>query len=76
MKHLFPDLLFQVQHFDFQCETCILAKSHMVSYPVYLNKKDTLFTLIYSDVWGPSPIHTISRFRWFMFFIDDCTCMT
>jgi hypothetical protein len=76
MKHLFPELFSQVQHFDFQCETCTLAKSHRVTYPGHLNKKDTLFSLIHSDVWGPSPIHTISGFKWFMFFVDDCTRMT
>jgi hypothetical protein len=51
MKHLFPELFSQVQHFDFQCETCTLAKSHRVTYPAHLNKKDTLFSLIHSDVW-------------------------
>jgi len=27
-------------------------------------------------VWGPSPIHTIAGFKWFVFFVDDCTRMT
>jgi len=76
MKHLFPELFSQVQHFDFQCETCTLAKSHRVTYPAHLNKKDTPFSLIHSDVWGPSPIHTISGFKWFVFFVNDCTRMT
>jgi hypothetical protein len=76
MKHLFPDLFSQVHHSVFQCETCTLAKSHRVTYPVHLNKKDTPFSLIHSDVWGPSPIHSIPGFRWFVFFVDDCTRMT
>ncbi|CAL2237427.1 unnamed protein product [Prunus armeniaca] len=33
-----------------QCETCILAKSHRVSYPISFNKNDKPFALIHSDV--------------------------
>ncbi|RVW89802.1 Retrovirus-related Pol polyprotein from transposon TNT 1-94 [Vitis vinifera] len=76
MKHLFPDLFSQLKNFDFQCETCILAKSHRASFPLHLNKKDTPFALIHSDVWGPSPITTVNGFKWFVLFVDDCTRMT
>ena len=76
MKHLFPDLFSQVKNFDDKCKTCIIAKSHRVSYPLRLNKKDSPFTLIHSNVWGPSPITTVSGFRWFVLFVDDCTRMT
>ena len=76
MQHLFPALFSQLKHVDFQCETCILAKSHRVSYPLRLNKRDTPFSLIHSDVWGPSPITTVFGFRWFVLFVDDCTRMT
>ncbi|KAL6320551.1 hypothetical protein AAG906_007630 [Vitis piasezkii] len=37
---------------------------------------DTPFALIHSDVWGPSPITTVNDFKWFVLFVDDCTCMT
>ncbi|CAL2240282.1 unnamed protein product [Prunus armeniaca] len=46
-----------------QCETCILAKSHRVSYPISFNKNDKPFALIHSDVWGPSLVFTISGIR-------------
>ncbi|CAL9006226.1 unnamed protein product, partial [Prunus brigantina] len=61
---------------DFTCDTCILAKSHRVPYPLSTNKCTTPFTLIHSDVWGPSPITAPSGVRWFVTFIDDCTRMT
>ncbi|CAL2276208.1 unnamed protein product [Prunus armeniaca] len=32
--------------------------------------------MLYSDVWGPSPITAPSGVRWFVTFIDDCTRMT
>ena len=76
MKHLFPDLFSSAGTTDFQCDTCILAKSHRVSYPLSANTSGTPFALIHSDVWGPSPISTTSGFRWFITFIDDCTRMT
>jgi hypothetical protein len=54
LKHLFPDIFSNAMHSDFKCNTCILAKSHMVSYPVSMNKSEIPFVLIHSDVWGPS----------------------
>ncbi|KAL6294169.1 hypothetical protein ACE6H2_002311 [Prunus campanulata] len=76
MRHLFPDLFSSSCTTDFQCDTCILAKSHRASYPLSTNKSVTPFALIHSDVWGPSPISTTSGFRWFITFVDDCTRMT
>ena len=76
MKYLFPELFLNLNYSDFKCETCILAKSHRVSFPISLNKSDTPFALVHSDVWGPSPITTSSSIRWFVTFVDDCTRMT
>ncbi|CAL8151472.1 unnamed protein product [Prunus armeniaca] len=56
MKHLIPDLFSSFKDSNFTCDTCILAKSHRVPYPLSTNKCTTPFTLIHSDVWGPSPI--------------------
>ncbi|KAI5317378.1 hypothetical protein L3X38_037085 [Prunus dulcis] len=76
LKLLFPDLFSQFAESDFHCETCILAKSHRISYPLRLNKSSLPFMIVHSDVWGPSRVPTISDFKWFMTFIDDCTRMT
>uniref|UniRef100_A0A2N9HC31 Integrase catalytic domain-containing protein n=1 Tax=Fagus sylvatica TaxID=28930 RepID=A0A2N9HC31_FAGSY len=76
LKHLFPDLFSNTMHSNFKCNTCILAKSHRVSYPVSMNKSAIPFALIHSDVWGPSPVTTSSGHRWFVIFVDDCTRMT
>ncbi|KAI5315178.1 hypothetical protein L3X38_044354 [Prunus dulcis] len=75
LKLLFPDLFSQFAESDFHCETCILAKSHRISYPLRLNKSSLPFMIVHSDVWGPSRVPTISDFKWFMTFIDDCTRM-
>ena len=73
---MFPDLFVGCSVSDFKCDTCILAKSHRVSYPLNSNKSVIPFGLVHSDVWGPSPITTSSGIRWFVTFIDDCTQMT
>ena len=31
---------------------------------------------LHSDLWGPSLVSTTSRIRWFVTFVDDCTCIT
>ena len=75
LQHMFPDLFVRCSVSDFKCDTCILAKSHLVSYPLNSNKSVIPFGLAHSDVWGPSPITTSSGIRWFVTFIDDCTWM-
>lgn len=75
LKYLLPSLFDGVKLSDFTCESCILAKVIVFSYFPSLNKRDTLFALIHSDVWGPSPIVTPSGIRWFVLFVNDCTQM-
>ena len=53
LSYLFPELFTKVSESDFKCEACIQAKSHRVPYPISMNKCDTPFSIIHSDVWGP-----------------------
>ncbi|KAK8951274.1 hypothetical protein KSP39_PZI003194 [Platanthera zijinensis] len=76
LRHLLPNLFSHVRHVDFNCDTCIKAKSQRASYSASLNKTNTPFALIHSDMWGPSPIPTSTGHRWFVIFVDDCTRMT
>ena len=76
LTHLFPDLYSKCKPLDFQWETSILAKSHRVPYLPSFSRKFVPFSLVHSDVWGPAPIVTTSRFRWFVIFVDDCTRIT
>ena len=70
-------MLSQVNDAKITCETCIQAKSHRASFPLSMNKSNTIhFSLIYSDVWGPTPWFDESGIKWFVTFIDDCTRMT
>ena len=73
LRCLFPDLFTKFNESDFKCEACIQAKSHRVPYSINLNKCDTPFLIVHSDVWGLAPITISSSVRWFVTFVDDCT---
>ena len=69
-----PTLFIGVDESTFHCETCVLAKSHRVTYSLSIFNKSVIpFELIHSDVWRPSRELTVSGMRYFMLFIDDCT---
>ena len=76
MKHLFPHLFSKVEMTTLSCDVCTLAKQHRVSFPSQPYKPTHPFTLVHSDVWGPSKVTTSSGKRWFVTFIDDHTRLT
>ncbi|KAM2798566.1 hypothetical protein COP1_003513 [Malus domestica] len=76
LRKLLPSLFNGISDSDFQCQDCILAKSHRTSYHLSLNKRSVPFELIHSDVWSPLPIATRHGIRWFVTFVDDCTRVT
>ncbi|KAM2373706.1 hypothetical protein ACFXTH_042713 [Malus domestica] len=76
LKKLLPSLFHGIPDSNFQCNDCILAKSHRTSYHSSFNKRTIPFELVHSDVWGPSPVATNHGVRWFVIFVDDCTRMT
>ncbi|RVW96855.1 Retrovirus-related Pol polyprotein from transposon TNT 1-94 [Vitis vinifera] len=49
------------------------AKHTRTVYPQIPYKPSTVFSLVHSDVWGPSRIKNISGTRWFVTFVDDHT---
>lgn len=71
---MFPQ--FSYSNSSFFSEPCQLAKHCRFIYPISNNKKSyILFSLIHSDVWGPSPTNFLSGFRYFATFVDDCSCV-
>ncbi|BBN68958.1 hypothetical protein Prudu_661S000700 [Prunus dulcis] len=51
---------------SFQCDTCELAKSHRVPFPLSSNKSLDSFSLIHFDIWGPAKIATLAGAQWFV----------
>ncbi|CAL2267942.1 unnamed protein product [Prunus armeniaca] len=58
LKKLFPSLFSSLSVSSFQCDTCELAKSHRVPFPLSSNKSLVMFSLVHFDVWGPAKIAT------------------
>ena len=50
MKHQFPSLFGTCSDSEFKCETCVMAKSNRVSFPISDSKATLPFDLIHSDM--------------------------
>ena len=72
LKRLFPGLFMNKDPKDFR-EICQLAEHIRTSFPAKPYKESSPFSLVHSDVWGPSRIHNVIGTRWFITFIDNHT---
>ncbi|RVW88342.1 Retrovirus-related Pol polyprotein from transposon TNT 1-94 [Vitis vinifera] len=75
LKHLFPSL-FNKNPKSFECEICQLSKQVRSHFPIQPYKESSPFSMIHSDIWGPSRIKNVTGTRWFISFIDDHTRLT
>ena len=73
LEVMFPYLFQGSDISEFHCKTCELAKHNRVSFPIHNKRNSHPFHLIHSDIWDPSTIPNVSRVRWFVYLIDDCT---
>ena len=76
LAKLFPKLFINKNPASYHCEICQFAKYTRTVYPQIPYKPSTVFSLVHSDVWGPSRIKNISGTRWFVTFVDDHTRVT
>src|SRR3954463_14243451 len=58
------------------CESCHLAKQTATSFITSNHISSEHFDLIHSDIWGPSPVTSISGYSYYVSFIDDCSRYT
>lgn len=69
---MFPH--FSISKSVISCEPCQLAKHCRSIYPVNKNNKTLVpFSIVHSDVWCPSPTTSLSGFKYFVTFVDDCS---
>ena len=73
---LFPALIKACKQTEFHCEICALSKHVRNSYIPRMHRSPDMFDLIHSDVWGPSPVVSLSGHRYYVTFIDDHTRCT
>ena len=76
LEKLFPELFVHKRPKFFHCEVCQLAKHTRNSYPSLPYKPSRPFSMIHSDIWGPSRVTNINGSRWFVSFIEDHTRTT
>jgi len=69
---VYPNLFSQCSFEHLVCDACELAKHTRNTSVSHDNKSSVPFMTIHSDVWGPSSVVSLSGYRWFVTFIDDC----
>ena len=67
-------LLGSVSKDNFNCSSCQLGKQPALPFNNSESISNSIFKLIHFDVWGPSPVASIGRSRFFVVFIDDYSC--
>jgi transposase InsO family protein len=70
MSHIYPSIFNACSRESLICDACEFAKHTRVPYPSLGLRSNKPFDVIHSDVWGPCEVHSISRHRWFVTFID------
>jgi transposase InsO family protein len=64
-------LLGSVSSNSFDCISCQLGKQPALPFNNSESHATASFDLIHSDVWGPSPVASMSGSRYFVIFVDD-----
>lgn len=63
-----------VSSFNFHdCHNCLATKTHKLPFSLSMSHTRAPLELVHSDVWGPSPLDSISGFKYYLIFIDDFT---
>ena len=55
---------------DSSCSACFSSKSKQLSFSLSSTQTNAPLELIYSDVWGPSPICSRNGFKYYVSFVD------
>eukprot|EP00268_Persea_americana_P013925 TRINITY_DN16169_c0_g1_i2.p1 TRINITY_DN16169_c0_g1~~TRINITY_DN16169_c0_g1_i2.p1 ORF type:complete len:660 (-),score=55.01 TRINITY_DN16169_c0_g1_i2:23-2002(-) len=55
------------------CSSCQLGKSKRLPFPLSVSSSSSPLEILHSDVWGPSPISSVTGYRFYLLFVDDFT---
>ncbi|XP_031282138.1 uncharacterized protein LOC116140680 [Pistacia vera] len=53
------------------CEACQFGKLKQCSFPISSSRASCLLELVYSDLWGPTPVMSREGYRYYVIFVDD-----
>ena len=81
LKSLFSsgDLVSKISfknNINVDCESCALAKSHLLPFNTSIHHTTSPFELIHSDVWGPASSKSLSDNFYYVIFVDDVSRFT
>lgn len=58
---------------DFSCNACSCNKSHRLSFSTRSIQTQRALQVVYSDLWGPSPVLSIDKKLYYVIFVDHYT---
>jgi len=61
---------------DYFCETCVLAKFHRLPFNKSTITTTAPFQLVHMDLWGPYRVTSVTRAKYFLTIVDDCSRST
>lgn len=73
LEKLFPSLFRNKNSKFIHCDVCQLSKHTRATFTPQPHKPSQPFSLIHSDIWGPSNVKNVTGSRWFLLFVDDHT---
>jgi hypothetical protein len=76
LSQLYPNLYCKISKEQLVCDACQYGKQPRSSYLSSDNRSSVPLQTIHSDVWGPSRVVSLYRYRYFVTFIDCCTRTT
>ncbi|CAN1152028.1 Retrovirus-related Pol polyprotein from transposon TNT 1-94, partial [Linum perenne] len=76
LQRLFPHLFRNKTTLRLNCEVCQYAKHTRSIYSPVSYTPTSPFSIIHSDIWGPSRVASLNGTRWFITMIDEHTRLT
>lgn len=68
MRHLLS--IHKIKSKQLPCISCNSAKSHKLPFSTSSITSNKPLELVYTDVWGPSPIRSLDGFSYYLVFVD------
>ena len=71
LRTCYPSMFHGVLDEKLFCNASHMAKLRRMSFKYLDDRYSSLFEFIYSDVWGPCPVESLTGCCYFIIFVDD-----